>query len=323
MASVISAARSKPGYFRYLAPADVVILAFLTILTGIFIWYNTTIEYWLFNTVLNLALIISIWFIVTGYEKKVSLYNLDETKFSSFLKILRYWYGVAAILVIFKQVYIIIYSLKPADWDPLFIQLDFFLFGVNPTQWAYQFENPVLTEFLQIIYIYYYPMIAVIGLQLYLRHRYKEFKFTIFILFFSFCLSYLLYFFFPANGPRFHLHEFSAIDIEMPGLILTDYIRAFINMGESIPPGVPNPQDYVQRDAMPSLHTISAFLIMYLSWKFKMRSFRYFYLPYFICMVVATVYLRYHYVVDILGGLVVCAVTILIGRLVYKEKFST
>jgi len=320
---LISAASSKPGFFRYLGPADVVILAFLTILTGIFVWYNTAIEYWFFNLSLNLILIFGIRFIVTKYEKKISLHRLEESKFTSALKILRYWYGVGAILIIFKQVYIIIYSLKPADWDPLFIQLDFFLFGVNPTQWAFRFENPLLTEFLQIVYIYYYPMIAVIGLQLYLRHRYKEFKFTIFILFFSFCLSYLLYFFFPANGPRFHLHEFSAIDIEMPGLILTDYIRAFINMGESIPPGVSNPQDYVQRDAMPSLHTISAFLIMYLSWKFNMKSFKYFYLPYFLCMVAATVYLRYHYVVDIIGGLVVCAITIAIGKVLYKDKIST
>lgn len=313
----------KSGLLQYLAPADVVMLVFISILAVIFFVYNTAIEYWLPNALLNIFLIIAIWFIVTGYEKKITLYSLDESKLNSPLKTLRYWYGVAAILVVFKQVYIIIYSLKPPDWDHLFIKLDLLLFGVNPTQWAYQFEHPVLTEFLQIVYIYYYPMIAVIGLQLYLRHRYKEFKFTIFILFFSFCLSYLLYFFFPANGPRFHLHEFSAIDIELPGLILTDYIRAFINMGESIPPGVPNPQDYVQRDAMPSLHTISAFLIMYLSWKFHMKSFKYFYLPYFICMVVATVYLRYHYVVDIIGGLAVCAITIALGKVLYKDKFST
>ena len=90
-------------------------------------------------------------------------------------------------------------------------------------------------------------------------------------------------------------------------------------MGESIPPGVPNPQDFVQRDAMPSLHTITAFLIMYLSWKFKSKSF-YFYLPYFLCMVAATIYLRYHYVVDIAGGLIMCVITIITGMIVYRHK---
>ncbi|MBZ0201701.1 MAG: phosphatase PAP2 family protein [Ignavibacteria bacterium] len=260
-----------------------------------------------------------IWIIVTKYERNVNERNLIEKDARSVLKILRYWYGVAAILIIFKEVYFIIYYLKPADIDPLLIKFDFILFGVNPTQWAYRFKNPILTEFLQIVYAYYYPMIVVIGLQLYLGHRYKEFKFTIFILFFSFYFSYLLYFFFPANGPRFHLHEFYSITAELPGLFFTEHIRAFLNFGESIPPGVSNPQDYVQRDAMPSLHTITAFLIMYISWKIKSRSF-YFYMPYFFCMVAATVYLRYHYVVDILAGLVVCAVTILLGNIVYRNR---
>jgi len=268
-----------------------------------------------------MILIYFIWKIVSAYEQKIEKQNINEASERTVLKILRYWYGVAAILYIFKQVYIIIYSLKLPDWDLLFIKMDFILFGINPTQWAHRFENPVLTEFLQIVYAYYYPMIVVFGLELYLWKRYKEYKYTIFLVFFSFYFSYLLYILFPANGPRFHLHDFSSISNELPGLFLTEYIRAFLNFGESIPKGVSNPQDYVQRDAMPSLHIITAFLIAYLSWKFRSRSF-YFYLPYFLFMIAATIYLRYHYVVDIFGGLVVCVITIMIAKIIYKGKFS-
>lgn len=291
----------------------------LLILTLIYVYFNTRIELWYLFIPLNLFFIWGIWKIVTIYEKQAELASYKEDTTKSLLKVIRYWYGVAAILYIFKQDYVIINSLKPADWDLVFIKMDFAIFGVNPTQWAYRFANPFLTEFLQIVYIYYYPMIVVFGLELYLWNRYKEFKYTIFVLFFSFFLSYILYMFFPANGPRFHLHEFYSVTTQLPGLFLTEPIRAFINFGESIPPGVPNPQDYVQRDAMPSLHTITAFLIMWLSWKFRSKSF-YFYLPYFICMVCATVYLRYHYVVDILGGLLVCVFTIFIAKIVYKGK---
>ncbi len=307
------------NFFKYLSPADIVTQAFLAVLTFIFLVFNVRIEYWFLYIPLNILLIYGIWLLVIKYEKEVFESNISERDIRSPLKLIRYWYGVAVILIIFKEVYYIIYYLKPADIDPLLIRFDFLIFGVNPTQWAYRFKNPLLTEFLQIVYVYYYPMIVVIGLQLYLRHRYKEFKYTIFIIFFSFYFSYLLYFIFPANGPRFHLHDFFSISTELPGLFLTELIRAFLNFGESIPPGVSNPQDYVQRDAMPSLHTITAFLIMYISWKFRSRSF-YFYLLYFFCMVAATVYLRYHYVVDILAGLVVCAITILLGNIVYRNK---
>lgn len=312
----------KNRILKYLAPADVVTLLMLMVLSLIFAIYNTRIEYWYAFIIINAVVIIGIYRIVNVYEKKAESSGVPEGKLSSSLKVLRYWYGVAAILYIFKQVYLIIFSLKPADWDLLFIKWDFILFGVNPTQWAYQFANPVLTEFLQIVYAYYYPMIIVIGLQLYLRHRYKEFKYAIFIIFFSFYFSYLLYFIFPANGPRFHLHDFFAVSQELPGLLLTEPIRAFLNFGESIPPGITNPQDHVQRDAMPSLHIITAFLITYISWKVRSRSF-WFYLPYFFCMAAATIYLRYHYFVDILGGLVVCAITIMLGNLVYKNKLNT
>ncbi|NOS85537.1 MAG: phosphatase PAP2 family protein [Ignavibacteria bacterium] len=291
----------------------------LLLLSLIYFYFNFKIGYWFVLALVNLFLIWVIYRLVNKYEILAAKYGENRLSNSSPLKLLRYWYGVAAILFIFKQVYIIGYALKPMDWDPVFMRLDFGLFGVNPTQWAYRFENPFLTEFLQIVYVYYYPMILVFGLELYLWNRYKEFKYTIFILFFSFFASYVFYLLFPANGPRFHLHDFYAINTELPGVFLTEYIRTFLNFGESIPPGVKNPQDFVQRDAMPSLHTITAFLIMYLSWKFKSKSF-YFYLPYFICMVAATVYLRYHYVVDIAGGLIMCVITIIIGMLVYKNK---
>ncbi len=293
----------------------------LLVLCLIYVYFNFRINYWYILIAVNLFLIWAIARIVNKYEIQAEISGDNSIKNLSPLKLIRYWYGIAVVLFIFKQVYIIGYSLKPLDWDPVFIKMDFAVFGLNPTQWAFRFENPFLTEFLQLVYAYYYPMIVVFGIELYIWHRYKEFKYTIFILFFSFYISYILYLLIPTNGPRFHLHDFFSINSQMPGIFLTEYIRAFLNFGESIPPGVINPQDYVQRDAMPSLHTITAFLITYLSWKFRSRSF-YFYLPYFVCMVAATVYLRYHYVVDILGGIIICVFTIFIGKLIYKNRIS-
>src|SRR4030095_11469618 len=172
----------------------------LLILTILFIIFNTKINYWYLFAVIDVILIYIVWKIVGSYEQKIESKNINEASEKTALKFLRYWYGVAAILYIFKQVYIIIYSLKLPDWDLLFIKMDFILFGLNPTQWAHRFENPVLTEFLQIVYAYYYPMIVVFGLELYLWKRYKEYKYTIFLVFFSFYFSYILYMLFPANG---------------------------------------------------------------------------------------------------------------------------
>jgi membrane-associated phospholipid phosphatase len=199
------------------------------------------------------------------------------------------------------------------------INIDSLIFGVNPTQWAFRFANPLLTEFLQIIYGLYYLVIPAYGIEVFMKKRYKDFNYSVFVLFIGFYLAYILYLIFPAVGPRFHLHDFYAIQAELPGLFLTEPIRAFLNFGESIPAGVTNPQDYVQRDAMPSLHAEVAILLAYLAKKLNMKSF-YFYLPYCILMLVATIYLRYHYVIDLLAGALLAFIPILIGKLMYQLK---
>ena len=305
---------------KYLYPADIVVALFLLFLSLIMLVHNSSIPNWYLFLLLNISLIGALVFLVSKYESGLIAFGAEEKDYKSILKALRYWYGIAWILISFKEVYYIVYVLKPEDWDTLFIKMDFSLFKVNPTQWAARFQNPYLTEFMQLIYTYYYPMIIVFGLELYLWHRYKEFKYAIFVLFTGFFASYALYLIFPANGPRFHLHDFFAINKELPGIFLTEPIRNFLNFGESIPAGVTNPQDYVQRDAMPSLHFLDAFLIMYLSFRFKSKSF-YFYLPYLLLMVIATIYLRYHYAVDILGGFLLGILIIAGCEIYYRRKF--
>ncbi len=255
-----------------------------------------------------------IYFLVRRYELQPPEYNQF-----SLLRILRFWYSVAVILICFKETYYIILSLKPDDWDILFIKADFAIFGVNPTQWAYRFANPWLTEFLQIIYFFYYFLIIVYGLELYLWKRYDEYKYATFVILSGFYLCYIFYVIFPAIGPRFILHDFASINAELPGIFFTKWIRSFLDFGESIPVGVSNPQVFAQRDAMPSAHTALALILVYLSKKIKSKSF-YFYLPYLILLVISTIYLRYHYVIDIAAGIFIAVIAIIVCKIIYKDR---
>src|SRR4030066_2457957 len=98
------------------------------------------------------------------------------------------------ILYVFKQSYLLVHLINPADINPLLIRADYWLFGTNPTQWIFQFANPLLTEFLQIIYNLYYIVIPVYGIELFLKKRYDDFNYSVFILFIGFYLAYILYF---------------------------------------------------------------------------------------------------------------------------------
>ena len=210
-------------------------------------------------------------------------------------------------------------SLTPNIHDDLLIRIDYLIFGFNPTIELFKIANPYFTEFLQIIYISFYILPVVYALELFLWHRYEEMKYATFVIFLGFYLSFIGYLILPAVGPRFQLHNFYNLNNELPGILLTNILRDVINLGESITKDVLNAAAIAQRDAFPSGHTIIILIIVYLSKKTKSNSF-YFYLPYSILLIFSTIYLRYHYVIDIIGGVLISFITILIANFIYKKK---
>ncbi|MGH2575738.1 MAG: phosphatase PAP2 family protein [Ignavibacteria bacterium] len=307
-------------YFRYLQPSDSVNLLFLIILSLINLIHNSRVQFWYALVISNIILFVLILSLISIYESRPeSEKNNPRVKY---LKTLRYFYPVFLILYFFKEVYVITHSINPNDCDIALINIDYSMFGVNPTEWIYRFENPLITEFLQVIYSLYYIIILAYGLELYLWRRYREFMYAVFVILTGFYLSYILYIIFPAIGPRFYLHDFSSINKELPGIFLTEWLREFLNFAESIPKYAPNPQDFVQRDAMPSAHTEIVIILAYLSYKIKSKSF-YFYITYCILMIISTIYLRYHYIIDVIAGTVLAIVTVMICKIAYKGKINS
>ncbi len=222
------------------------------------------------------------------------------------------FYVVTIIYLIYRQVHYYVPLVNPGLYDDVLIQWDFALFGVHPTHWLAQFAHPLLTEYLQWAYMSFFFLPILHGIELALRKReatLQEFTYTIV---FGFYVSYLLYFFMPAIGPRFTLHDFGLLDQELPGVWLTSALREFVNAGGNIPAGTPNPAAVVNRDCMPSGHTMMTLMNIVLA--FRYRSYlRYFFLVVGSSLIVATVYLRYHYVVDVLAGIGCALVTLWIA----------
>lgn len=232
-------------------------------------------------------------------------------------KHLHLWYVAPLILITFKQLYFMLHPIHPTDYDDLLINIDRWIFGVDPTVWIYQFANPILTELLQIVYNLFYLLPIILGIELVIKKRMHEFEYAAFLVVYGFFLSYIGYFSLPAIGPRFTLHDFYGIDLELPGLLLTNALREFVNIGESIPSGTPNPELAVQRDVFPSGHTQITLVVMILSYKLNART-KYFLIPAGTLLIIATVYLRYHYVIDLIAGFVFMLLTFWSGKYLYK-----
>lgn len=279
-------------YIKHLKAFDLVVVVFYLILTLLHILFFNEIPTWWIWILVNMGIIMLAF----------SLSYFEATYDNKLWVALHYWYIAPLILLTFKEIYFMVKPIRTYDFDHLFITIDRWMFGADPTQLLHQIANPVLTEILQIIYGMFYLLPIILGLFLLRKQRYVAMDFALFTIFYGFCLSYLGYFILPGIGPRFTLHDFSTINEQLPGLWATNFLRELVNAGESIPSGTPNPAEVVQRDVFPSGHTMITLIVIFLSVKLRSRS-RYFFVPIGSLLIFSTVYLWYHYVIDLIGGL--------------------
>ena len=274
-----------------LSPADFVSIVFLLFLVGLNLVFFCRVPQWLELVAIDLAVIAVIFYLAWGAKEKKTRLLIG----------LHRWYCYLIILFVFKEIYLMVHPIHPVDYDQFLIAIDHWVFGVNPTQWIGQFAHPLLTEVFQIAYFSYYILFIILGVELYRRYAVEHFDKAAFMIVYGFYLSYLGYFSLPGVGPRFTLHDFALLETELPGIFLTNTLRAIINAGESIPAVRDHAIDVVQRDVFPSGHTQLTIIVMALGFRYKLKS-RWVLLAFGCMLIVATVYLRYHYVVDLVAG---------------------
>jgi membrane-associated phospholipid phosphatase len=302
----------------HLHAADILIIGFATVLTLINLAFAFRIPHWWLMVLINCTATVLICLLAIQRHRTGS-------------KILQYiheWYHAPVVFFSFKELYFMIKPIHGGrDYDDVLIAIDRWIFGTDPTVWLQHFINPYLTEILQIAYTSFYFLFLIVGYEFYRRKQIEVFLYFMFTIIYGFFLSYLGYFFLPAVGPRFTLHDFPSLNTEVPGLFLTPYLRWFVNAGGSVPMGVPNAVAIAgtQRDVFPSGHTMMTLVLIYLSAHWKVRV-RYFIYVTGTLLIMATVYQRYHYVIDLIGGAVFMVLCVTTSYPLYryiKNRFQT
>ena len=191
-----------------------------------------------------------------------------------------------------------------SDIDSYLIQIDLFLFGVHPTVWMEQWINPWFTDLMSLAYISYYFLPLILVLTLYLKGRTEEFRQTMFVLTFGYYLSFIGYILFPAIGPRYTIAHLYSVPLE--GSFITDSVRDLLNALE-----------HNKRDCMPSGHTQIVLIVLYLAHRYEKFLF-YIFFPIICGLILSTVYLRYHYVIDLVVGVLFAAGSLIIAPRLYR-----
>lgn len=214
--------------------------------------------------------------------------------------LLHAFYPLLFIPIIFDSFADLLPWVSPVEQDPWLIQLDLALLGVHPTVWLERFIHPLLTELLTWAYTSYYVLPVILALALAQRGREREFDRAVFGVVLCFYLSYLGYFLVPAIGPRFSLASLQ--QVELKGLLLAEQIMDTLNRLERF-----------KQDAFPSGHTAVVLLVLYYARQF-VRGLFWPFLPLVLALILSTVYLRYHYVVDVLAGVFLAGLCLLLER---------
>ena len=280
-----------------LKPVDLLSLAFIAFLLAIALASASLLPHagWIVVRYLALAAAVVLSARAAAHVKERSLFRTIH----AFLPVL-------VVPVVFDSMGDIIPWVRPRTIDDLLIKADQLLFcGNHPTVLLERFIHPLLTAALQFAYISYYPMAIVLGGVLWAKKKETAFQEAIFGVILCFYLSYLGYLLFPAVGPRFTLAHLQTRDLAAGPLVTA--IQETLNALEN-----------TKTDAFPSGHTAIALLTLSYAIKFRERTLTALLVPAVAGLLLSTVYLRYHYVIDVIAGIALTALTIHLASPVRK-----
>lgn len=279
-----------------LKPVDLLSLSLIALLSVIAVVFNQSIASWGWlmarYSLLALMIVSVAFYAFRSGTGKLALFV------HTFLPVI-------IIPIIFDSLGDLIPMIWPRFLDDILIHIDHRLFGVDPTVWMERFINPILTNLLQLAYISYYFIPISLGIVLAVRKKQENLDEAFFGVVLCFYLSYIGYLLFPAIGPRFTLDHLQTTGFEASPMALA--IQNALNRLEN-----------TKTDAFPSGHTAVALMTLYYAWKSREKVLFRILLPVVSALIISTVYLRYHYVIDVIAGVLLNIVTIYLAPRMYK-----
>jgi membrane-associated phospholipid phosphatase len=219
-----------------------------------------------------------------------------STKFWHFW---RHWYPHLFFLSCFEQLGKLVHLVNPGWQDAKLIAFDYWLTGVHPALWLEQFSTPARNDFFQFTYMTYFTYLPIVGGVLYCRREWKAYWATMTYSAAGYVIGYCIAMIFPIQSPWFAMAGMWHGDLQ--GGPFTAAITFIEHFGR------------VRGAAFPSEHVAGSVAALWGAWKHRRWLF-WTLLPLALCMCVSTVWGRYHYVADVLGGIVTGTLGYSLGR---------
>jgi len=221
-------------------------------------------------------------------------------------EIVRDWFPFLAILLMYYSLWgDATHLLVRHDCDPQLIDIDQRLFGFQASVAIQRFITPARTAWMEFAYFYHVLNIPVVGCFVYLcrpRERFREMMSGLMVVTFLGLLGYVLV---PAIGPLYSLRQVYSVPLSQPIAIFNQQM-AFMDLAR------------IHRDVFPSMHVAISFLVWLYAWR-NSRSLFWLLSPLILSLWISTLYLRYHYLIDVVAGLMLAPASFFLANWLFRR----
>lgn len=226
------------------------------------------------------------------------------------LRFARDWLPFIALLSTYENALRLVGRVRSSLYDPEMFLLDELIFRGHLDVWFQKIVSAKMTEAFAFFYngLYLFPI--VVGMTLYLQWRHREFRAFLLAFIVAGWVGYVGYLLVPVIGPRYYYPELYTVPLYATKV--TDGLREaamqtaseagmrFLALAEQISDRAAYGGEY-PRNCFPSLHTAWGVVVLICSYRYTRPLFYLLAVP-LLWMIAATSYLRFHYMVDVLAG---------------------
>jgi membrane-associated phospholipid phosphatase len=262
-------------------PAETVLLTYILVTGVLIIVFNGRLKHEIVNLLLRFVIIVFVIFLIALNRK----YSTNKV-----IRFIRLFFPFLLLAYFYKETDYLNNIFIVNNLDDLLSSWEESIFRTQPSlAFAAFFSSDLMAELMYFGYFSYY--LLVFGIPLYIFFivdKYLGEKY-VFVIITSFIIYYLVFIVFPVAGPQYY---YSSRLLVLPaGYFFGPFIRLIQYYGEA------------PTAAFPSSHVSICIMLLWICFR-HVKKLLIFTLPISVLLLFSTVYIRAHYVIDVIGGLI-------------------
>ncbi len=272
---------------------ELLIIVYLILTNILLLIFHRNLDIWWLPFLVNIVFIFFIFWVNKAKKGSKIFYFIKE------------WYFLASFLFFYWSLnYLNKLIHRGKSFEHIIIQWEEWIFGFQPALEMHKFfDSTFLGEIFTMGYVSYYLLIISVGVGLYLQKGKKGFEQYRFTLVFTFLSCYFFFIFFPVAGPHW---VFPEADLEQ----LKGFL--FVEMAKMTQEGA------IRAAAFPSAHVVVTVTTFLSAFEFN-KKMAIIIAPFSILLIIGTVYGMFHFVVDMLAGIVWALMVYYPSRSIYRN----